>query len=234
MKLHIIGSSSAGNGYVLESETSALIIECGVPFNEMLKAIDFQIEKIAFGVCSHSHGDHSKYLEQYLKRGIKIANNVVSHHNSIQIEHRSVLSMSGWSIIPLRMNHDVECYGFLIKHKELGTLIFATDTDSIPYKIKGINHAIVEANYSQEYLDEKQINHKINGYLATRVENSHLSFEKCREWLNGCDLNDLQTVVLIHLSDSNAKSVNYVQSLQSDLGVPVTIAESGIKVNLGF
>ena len=43
MELKILGSSSSGNGYILEGETSALIIEAGVPLDKAKKALNFDI-----------------------------------------------------------------------------------------------------------------------------------------------------------------------------------------------
>lgn len=47
MQLKVIGSSSKGNCYILENDKEALILECGVPFMETKKAIDFNLHKIS-------------------------------------------------------------------------------------------------------------------------------------------------------------------------------------------
>ena len=41
MKLRILGSSSSGNCYLLEDESECLVIEAGLPFKEVKKALDF-------------------------------------------------------------------------------------------------------------------------------------------------------------------------------------------------
>lgn len=53
MKLKIIGSGSSGNCYILESDTEALIIEAGLPFLEVKKALNFNVRKIVGVVASH-------------------------------------------------------------------------------------------------------------------------------------------------------------------------------------
>ena len=55
MKLRVLGSSSAGNCYILENNTEALIIEAGLPFMEAKKALDFNTKKIQGVVISHEH-----------------------------------------------------------------------------------------------------------------------------------------------------------------------------------
>jgi len=55
MLLNVIGSSSRGNGYVLHSDTEAVIIEAGCPLMEVKKVLNFNISKVV-GVCiSHAH-----------------------------------------------------------------------------------------------------------------------------------------------------------------------------------
>ena len=46
MHLKCLGSSSAGNCYLLENETECLMIECGIPIKEVKKAMNFNIRKI--------------------------------------------------------------------------------------------------------------------------------------------------------------------------------------------
>lgn len=55
MKLKVLGSGSSGNCYILENDTEALIIEAGVPFMEVKKALNFDIRKIQGVVISHEH-----------------------------------------------------------------------------------------------------------------------------------------------------------------------------------
>ena len=55
MYLTCLGSSSNGNCYILQNEDEALILEAGMPFKEVKKALDFNISKVR-GVCiSHEH-----------------------------------------------------------------------------------------------------------------------------------------------------------------------------------
>ena len=46
MKLKCLGSGSSGNCYILENDSEALIIEAGIPFMTVKKALDFNINKI--------------------------------------------------------------------------------------------------------------------------------------------------------------------------------------------
>lgn len=58
MKLKVIGSGSSGNCYILESDNEALVIEAGLPFMEVKKALNFNIMKIKAVIITHIHSDH--------------------------------------------------------------------------------------------------------------------------------------------------------------------------------
>jgi phosphoribosyl 1,2-cyclic phosphodiesterase len=55
MQFKVLGSSSSGNCYLLESKTDVLILEAGVPFSKVKKALDFNLEKIRGVLLSHEH-----------------------------------------------------------------------------------------------------------------------------------------------------------------------------------
>ena len=52
-KLYIIGSSSKGNGYIIEGEKECLLLECGRPFSDFLKMFNYKISDWVAVLCSH-------------------------------------------------------------------------------------------------------------------------------------------------------------------------------------
>ena len=72
MIVKTIGSGSSGNGYALISGEDILLLECGVPAKEMLKAIDYQTSMVNGCILSHIHGDHAGYIKQYIQYGIMV------------------------------------------------------------------------------------------------------------------------------------------------------------------
>ena len=46
MELKILGSSSKGNCYLLDNGNDCLMIECGIPFKDVQKAVNFGIWKV--------------------------------------------------------------------------------------------------------------------------------------------------------------------------------------------
>lgn len=56
MKLKCLGSSSAGNCYLLTSNNGeTLILDCGIPIKEIKKGLDWHIRGIKGMIISHAH-----------------------------------------------------------------------------------------------------------------------------------------------------------------------------------
>ena len=56
MKLKCLGSSSAGNCYLLTSDSEeTLILDCGIPIKEVKKGLNWDIRGIKGVIISHAH-----------------------------------------------------------------------------------------------------------------------------------------------------------------------------------
>jgi glyoxylase-like metal-dependent hydrolase (beta-lactamase superfamily II) len=55
-QLKVVSSGSVGNSYILRTNSGTLLIEAGVPYNTILKSLDFVISDIVGVVVSHAHG----------------------------------------------------------------------------------------------------------------------------------------------------------------------------------
>lgn len=52
-KLKVLGSSSAGNCYMINSGKNSLLIEAGLPEKNVLKATNWEVGNVAALLCSH-------------------------------------------------------------------------------------------------------------------------------------------------------------------------------------
>lgn len=226
MKLICLGSSSSGNGYILKSESGAcLLIEAGVPLMEVKKALDFNLSGIAGCVVSHSHGDHSGYIKEYISAGLTVCNEY--------IENRP-FNLDEFRIMAFPVIHDVPCHGFLIQHPESGLIVFITDTHYSPFKFPGVSHWLVEANYDQEILDNNILNGRIPQVVRNRIMKSHMSLQTCKELLEANDLTPAKNIVLLHLSDGNSNASAFKSEVEGLTGKPVFIADKGLKIDLNI
>ena len=73
MRLKCLGSSSAGNCYLLTSESGeTLILDCGIPIKEIKKGLDWNIRNVVGCIVSHVHSDHSKSVKDFKAMGIPV------------------------------------------------------------------------------------------------------------------------------------------------------------------
>lgn len=53
--LTILGSSSKGNSYIIDTLDEKLIIECGIPMSDILKGINYKASDVRACLISHAH-----------------------------------------------------------------------------------------------------------------------------------------------------------------------------------
>lgn len=243
MKLIVIGSNSAGNSYALDEGGEILLLEAGCKMADVKRSIDFRLKDVVGCIVSHEHGDHSKYAVEYAKFGIKVyCNKAVAEKKSFPYDSCQPISdgktyhIGSFSVTPFNVAHDVQCLGFLVRHPSMGILLFATDTYKVPIEITGIDHYLIEANYSDELLKQNVWNGKINKAQADRIMLSHMSLEYTVKYLRDCQVGSAgsktKTITLCHLSERNSASDLFKRTVESAFGLPCNIARKGIVVNL--
>lgn len=237
VKLSVLGSSSKGNCYLFEDSHSCLVVEAGVRLAEIKKALNFNVRKICGCIITHEHKDHSKYLGEYLRNGIKC------YTSSGTIEALGIdsvylngiaplkaLNVSGWRILPFEVKHDCEQpYGYLINNKECGTVLFATDTYYLPNTFKDLKNILIECNYDKDILAKNNVNES----LKKRLLRTHMSIDTCIAALQANNLSKVENIVLIHLSDDNSNAEQFKKRVESVTGIPTTIADKGTEISLG-
>ena len=243
MKLYVLGSSSHGNGYVLESKYDALILEAGVPFAEVKKALRFDLSKVRGVLVSHRHNDHAKYIGEYIKAGIPVlapedvyqAKKIDTAFlpNTYKAFHMAKRNFGNYRIKPFDLFHDVPCVGYYIRHPFCVGIVFITDTSQVPYRFQRMNNIIIEANYSDEVIEENILSGRTNKAMRDRVLNSHLDLNGVKEFLSRNDLSDVNNIVLAHLSDANSDAALFRDEIIKATGKTVWIAERNMKIPFG-
>lgn len=240
MKLTVLGSSSSGNSYILEASDGVLVIECGLPLMEVKKALDFNIGRIAGAIVTHQHGDHSKFIAEYLKSAIRVCalKEVFDAHNLKQrIFCKTIEPMHGYRIgtfkvFAVPVEHDVPCVGFVIEHEEMGKMLFVTDTMMFEYRIENLSHILIEANYSDEILDYNIENGITPTSMRPRLLQSHMEIKTTENILLSSNLDSVNEIVLIHLSNNNSDAEQFKQRIMQKTGKPVIIAKRGVTVEV--
>lgn len=239
MKLTVIGSGSKGNCYILRDSDEALIIECGVHFDEVKEAMNYDLQKVCGILITHEHKDHCKGVPDALTNGMNVYATkgtiegmaIKSHRlNAITIDRPFFVGK--FKIIPVKVMHDAkEPCGFFIKHSECGNLLFITDTYYVPNRFANINNILIEANYCDMIIDSKE---KTNRFVRDRVIQSHMSLKTCKEFLAANDLTKVNNIVLIHLSDSNSDARRFINEVEQQTGKNVFVAEKGMIIDINL
>lgn len=236
MKLKVLSSGSSGNCYILENDSETLIIEAGISFLEAKKALDFNVMKIKAVLITHDHGDHRKYWFEYVRAGIPVFEPFKLDGSSLEFDNSQFRVMafenrdkSGRWLHNNGDGSECPCYGFYITHPDIGSLVYATDTEYVRWRFKGVNHILCEANYDMQFVDRYEPNyeHRIRG---------HMSLDTALKFISTNDNPALRNVVLIHLSDKSGDPALFKQKTEETVkyGANVYIAEKGLEVDMNL
>lgn len=218
----MLNSGSAGNGYVIQNEDEALILDCGEQYKKAMKSVDYNVSKIRGAVVSHVHGDHAKYVSDYEKNGIDVFKPYEGGRQEIKF--------GGFKICAFPVPHDgAECRGFLIHHRDIGYLLYLTDLEFCKYVFKKYSPAtiLVEANYDERFVDLEKEN-------SSHVLKGHMSLDNCIEFLKANNTDSLKNVILCHLSKTNADPKYFISEVEKNVKCPVNVAERGLEIELEY
>ena len=241
MRLITINSSSIGNSYALDSGSEILLLEAGCRMAFVKRTIDYRLANVVGCVVSHEHGDHAKYATEYAKFGVNVYGpQDIFNKKQFPYDKYHVLTaektyrIGSFDVVPFLNYHDVEIYGYLIRHEEMGgCLLFSTDSYKIGMTLRGIKHFLIEANYSDELLKENVWNGKINKAQADRIMLSHMSLEYCVKYLRDCEAEkSAKTITLCHLSERNSDAEMFRNTVAGAFGIPTFIAAKNVVVEL--
>lgn len=232
IEIKTIASGSKGNCYHITDGSTPLLLECGIKFKEIQKALNFKASSLAGCLISHEHKDHSKALKDVLRAGVDVYTSQgtidqegIDHHRLKPIKAKQQFKIGTWSILPFDIQHDVaQPLGFLLMNQQGEKLLFATDTFYVKYKFKGLTHIMIECNYSLDILDENIESGRVHPAMKRRLIKSHFSLENVKAFLRANDLSKLREVHLLHLSDSNSNEEQFKREIQALTGKPVYVS----------
>lgn len=228
-----LGSSSAGNAYRVTDGHTSLLLEAGIRFKDIQRALEFRLSEIAGCLITHDHGDHCKAIKDVMKAGINVYTGQgtadilgISGHRLRPVVARQQFTIGTWTILPFEVEHDAaEPLGFILANRSGDKLLFATDTYYIRYRFTGLTHIMVECNYSMSILRENITAGRVPAVMKNRLLRSHFSLENVKEFLRANDLQRVQEIWLLHLSDNNSDEELFKREIQALTGKQVMIAK---------
>ena len=227
MHLKCLGSSSAGNCYLLTSNSGeTLILDCGIPIKEIKKGLNWNIRNVVGCIVSHVHADHSKSVKDFEAMGIPIFAPYLG--DSCKSMNMGEFTVKPFDLTTIDGNwthtnangEPCPIYGFLITHKEMGRTLYITDCELIKWRFKDINHILLGVNYDKDLID------KDNTGKANHVFRGHLSIDTACDFVKANYSDILQNVIMCHLSSENADSGSFVEKMKKVArGANVDVAE---------
>lgn len=229
MYLKCLGSSSAGNCYLLTSNSGeTLILDCGIPIKEIKKGLDWNIKDVVCVLCTHKHLDHSKSLNDFKSMGIPVFAPYISEkpmkigNGDFRVQAFDLTTIDGsWTHTDAN-GEPCPIYGFLIAHKEMGRMLYITDCELIKWKFRDINHILLGVNYDKDLIDRD------NAGKANHVFRGHLSIDTACDFVKANYSDSLQNVIMCHLSSENSDSDSFIEKMKKvAYGANVDVAVAG-------
>ena len=147
----------------------------------------------------------------------------------VGLEPMKKYHLGDFIVIPLRVVHgDCPNFAYHITLPDGQTLLFATDLELFGYNVKGINHICIEANFS----DDIRIDAILNGAELRAQSRNHMEIGETIRTINRLKSPELQSVVLLHLSDSLSDAEGFKKRIFSECGVHAEVAEKNIVISL--
>ena len=207
MRLTVLASGSAGNGYLFEARHSALLVECGVKPEVMMRRTAIPISMIAGALVTHEHKDHAGFADRYAALGIPIyaSMGTLDAIGRIKGTVRPVQAMRTFHVGEFVVN---ACALYL-------------------------DHILVEANYDDYILDGNVANGLVDSAMASRTKGTHMSLKAACELIRADQTAELKNVILIHLSRHNADREEFARrAAETALFARISIAKAGLSIDL--
>ena len=241
MKITPLASSSKGNCYLLDDGEVPLLLEAGLPINQIKERLwkaGYNLSDIKACLISHSHKDHSRAAKAIMKYGIDMvltmetmeAIDLYSPHIIPIDPIYPPLHIGPWVIKAFATEHDTPgAVGYYLYNCSTQEIVFfATDTAYIRNRFQGLTHIMVECNYDPEALDEALENGELDNPQRLRIMETHFGLENVLEFLKANDLSKLKEVWLLHISERHIDPKKAKEKVQEIVGVPVYIASEEV------
>lgn len=233
MNLKVIGSSSKGNCILIQNNGKYVMLDCGMPFEKVLKAVDFKVSDIDFCFACHRHSDHISAIDDVNKAFIPIYSSADVKEtypfvNVCPIGDEPIKCVGEYGFKSFELQHDEHNIGLILKHFPTDRIIaYICDTGFVKAMPIGVSILIIECNYINAMLHVPEMEERY-----VRVKETHMSLERLESYLKKIDRSKLTHIILVHLSDRNADEAFMVKSISDLTGVQVTAASNGKNINL--
>ena len=254
IKLSVLASGSQGNSLYVATETVRLLVDAGLSARETerrLLEIGANPKKLDGIVVTHEHLDHVRAvgtlsrrykLPVYLNKGTHkhLPDSVGRLGEKEEFVTGRSFSIEDITIHPFAISHDgVDPVGFTLANGSVKIGVctdLGTATRLVHRHLEHCSVLILEANHDIEMLKNGPYPWPVKQRVKSRV--GHLSNEQSAEVIRRVFSEDLQTVILAHMSETNNSSELALEAVGSKLSkdiqerVKITVASQHQPIDL--
>ena len=210
-------SSSKGNLYeVRAANGQRILLECGVRWPLIQKAIGYNLRSIKTCLLTHEHKDHSKSSRHIIENGIELWANQKTlneigllssrHGRTVQPGFPAAFTEGGtFEVRAYKSVHDaVDPLLFNVRCDD-EWLLFAPDTCNIQQRFNlQFSIIAIECSFDRDILEARRKSGQVHEAQAVRLWASHMEKRNCIRYLDKfCDKSRLREIHLIHCSEGN-------------------------------
>jgi phosphoribosyl 1,2-cyclic phosphodiesterase len=217
MQLWSFASGSDGNCYLVESEGTKVLVECGRPYQQVLDVLDasgVEPSQLSGIFLTHAHGDHSRSARSLAQKFRVPIYSSLGTLGALLLEDPSLgrplysgktITIGELEVRPFAVPHDCrEPMGFRFESTS-GRACITTDLGWVPGNVvrqfRDLDLLVLESNYDPHLLENGSYPH----FLKRRVASTHghLSNAAAAEAIAACGDRAPRSVWLAHLSEQN-------------------------------
>lgn len=230
MDIQIIATGSTGNAYRVSDGETAVLLDAGIPFRELHRALGYRLQDLSGALITHAHKDHSRACADLLFRGLDVytSSGTANACDLGGVHLHTVKSLTPFNVgslrvVPFDIAHDApEPLGFLLTSDVTGErLLYFTDTFYMKYRFPGVTHLLGECNHDEKGIEAAVRMGYVPASLAPRLVRSHMSLDTFLEFLRKMDRSRLKQIYLLHMSANNSDEERFVREVAKLTGVEV-------------
>lgn len=244
MQLWALASGSSGNCFLLESEGTRLLVECGRPLSQIeryLAHCDVAPDQLDGVLLTHAHGDHSRSAREvselyqvpvYASRGTLGCRSLRDAPLARPIEPDQPFTVGAIEVQPFAVPHDCfEPLGFRFE-AHTGRACITTDLGWVPDQAQAhftdLDLLVIEANYDPHLLNDGPYPPFLKRRVAGR--RGHLSNADAARAIAACRDRAPGAVWLAHLSEHTNTAQHALRTVGNHLRghglahIPVRVA----------
>ena len=144
------------------------------------------------------------------------------------LQAKKKYKIGSFIVMPLEVEHSVPNFAYIIEHEEIGKLIFCTDAVRFPYKIKGTNHLLIEANYGEDII----IDHLCDNEVIRSMNENHMEIKETIKAIRNNISYGLNNIILCHLSDGQSDERMFKKMVFDGFGIMPYVADKGLEITI--